>query len=258
MITLLTDFGTADHFAGVLKGVIATLAPQAPVVDLSHAVPPYEIPTAAFLLEQSWRYFPPGSIHVAIVDPGVGSARRPLLIAAARHYFIGPDNGIFSFVLQQPGAEARVLDKPRYWLPNPSHTFHGRDIFAPVAAHLANGTSPATLGTRIDDALCSPALAPVRISRRTFTGLVLHQDHFGNLITNFSQQQFPSLPNRPFTLTAGLETIEIYASTYAHCPPGELAVLPGSSGFYEIALAQASAAQRLGLRTGSPLELTVA
>ncbi len=258
MITLLTDFGTADHFAGVLKGVIASLAPGVPVLDLTHEVPPYEILTAAFLLEQSWRYFPPGTIHVAVVDPGVGSARRPLLIEAGKHFFIGPDNGLFSFVLRDESAEVRVLDQPRYWLPNPSSTFHARDIFAPAAAHLARGTTPATLGSRIVDPLRSPAVAPVRVSRRSYAGAVLHVDRFGNLITNFSLEQFPTLRNRPFTLVAGLESIELFASTYAFAPPEELTVIPGSAGYYEISVVQSSAARRLGLRAGSPLELTVA
>jgi S-adenosylmethionine hydrolase len=258
MITLLTDFGVQDHFVGVLKGVIASIAPQVPVVDITHEVPPFAIASGAFLLEQSWRYFPAGTIHLAIVDPGVGSSRRPLLVQAGKHYFVGPDNGLFSFVLREASAEARVLDKPQYWLPEPSSTFHGRDVFAPVAAHLANGTTPATLGTRIEDALCSPGLAPVRFSRRGYYGQVLHVDSFGNLITNFRVERFPTLRNRPFTLVAGLETVELFATTYAHAAPGELTVIPGSCGYYEIALAQASAAARLGLRAGSPLELTLA
>jgi S-adenosylmethionine hydrolase len=257
MITLLTDFGSADHFAAVLKGVIASIAPQIPVIDLTHEVPPYEILTGAFLLEQSWRYFPAGSIHVAIVDPGVGSSRRPILIESQKRFFLGPDNGIFSFVLADEKARARVLDQPRYCLPNPSSTFHGRDIFAPAAAHLALGVKPSQLGSRIQDPLRSSSLAPVRLSRRTFTGQVLHADRFGNLITNFTPEQFPNLRNRPFTLVAGLETIELFASTYAHAAPGELTVIPSSCGYYEIALPQASAAQRLGIWAGSPLELTV-
>jgi hypothetical protein len=258
MITLLTDFGTAAHFVGVMKGVIAGIAPRARVIDISHEIPPFEILTGAFLLDQSWRYFPAGTIHVAIVDPGVGSQRRPILIESRGHFFIGPDNGILSPVLAEAKAKARVLDKPKYWLPRPSATFHGRDIFSPAAAHLSKGVKPAQLGSRIDDPWRTPALEPVRQSRRTFTGAVLFVDRYGNLITNFKIESFPTLRNRPFTLTAGLATIELFAGTYASAAPGEPTVIPASTGYYEIALRESSAAQRLGLRAGSPLELTVA
>jgi S-adenosylmethionine hydrolase len=257
MITLLTDFGLADHFVGVLKGVIATIAPGEPVVDITHDVPPYSISQAAFLLEQSWRYFPKGTIHVAIVDPGVGSERRPLLVEAEGHTFIGPDNGLFSFVLATEKPKARLLNQPKYWLPHPSTTFHGRDIFAPVAAHLAAGIKAAKLGKLVDDPIRSPALAPTRMSRRTWVGSVLHIDRFGNLITNFHARDFTTLRNRPFTLTAGMESTELFASTYANCPPDQLCVIPGSTGFYELSLASASAAILTGLVPGSPLELTL-
>ncbi|MBM3763648.1 MAG: SAM-dependent chlorinase/fluorinase [Acidobacteria bacterium] len=258
MITLLTDFGLADHFVGTLKGVIASISPKTPVVDITHEVPAYSIPQAAFLLDQSWRYFPKGTIHVAIVDPGVGSSRRPLLIESEQHYCIGPDNGLFSFILADPKSKVRHLNKPKYWLPDISTTFHGRDIFAPVAAHLANKIKPSQLGTLITDPIRTPALLPTRLSRRTWVGTVLHIDRYGNLITNYSQQQFDTLRNRPFSLTAGLHQTELYASTYAHCPEGELCVIPGSSGYWELSLANASAAKLTGLTPGSPLELTLA
>jgi S-adenosylmethionine hydrolase len=258
MITLLTDFGLTDHFAGVLKGVIAGIAPGVPVIDITHDVPPFAIHQAAFLLEQSWRYFPKGTIHVAIVDPGVGSERRPLLVEAGGHTFVGPDNGLFSFLLAMDKSKARHLNQPRYWLPNPSSTFHGRDIFAPVAAHLAIGIKPASLGKLITDPMRSPALLPTRLSRRTYTGTVLHQDRFGNLITNFRESEFATLRNRPFSMNVGLSEVELFATTYAHCPPGELCVIAGSSGFYEVSIANDSAARRTGLAPGSPIELTIA
>lgn len=254
IVTLLTDFGLADHFVGVMKGVIATIAPNAQVVDLSHEVPAFSVGEGAFLLEQSWRYFPQGTIHVAVVDPGVGSSRRALLVEEGGHFFVGPDNGIFSQVL---GKKVRELNQPKYWLAELSTTFHGRDIFAPVAAHLANGVKPAQFGPRISDALRSPLLTPGRLSRRTWTGCVLRVDRFGNLITNFSLSEFGSLRNRPFVMTLGLEQTELFASTYTNCPEGELCVISGSCGYYEISIAQSSAAQRTGLRAGSPLELTV-
>lgn len=240
-----------------MKGVIASIAPEARVVDITHEVPPYEIPTGAFLLDQAWRFFPKGTIHVAVVDPGVGSQRRPILIESQGHCFVGPDNGLFGMVLKDEKAKARVLDKSKYWLAAVSNTFHGRDIFSPVAAHLALGVKPGQLGTRIEDPWRSALLEPVRQSRRTFTGSVLFVDRYGNLITNFRIETFPTLRNRPFVMGAGLESIELFASTYASVPPGEAAVLPSSSGYYEISMREASAAARLGIGIGSPLELTV-
>lgn len=257
MITLLSDFGTAAHFVGAMKGVIASIAPDVAVVDITHEVPPFEIPTGAFLLDQAWRYFPKRTVHVAIVDPGVGGQRRPILIESLGHYFIGPDNGLFSFILQDPKAIVRVLNKPKYWLAEVSSTFHGRDIFSPTAAHLANGVKPAQLGSKIADPWRSPLLEPVRQSRRSFTGSVLFVDRYGNLITNFKASAFPTLRNRPFTMTAGLELIELFSGNYANIPPGELAIVPASSGYFEISMREASAASKLKIGLGSPLELTV-
>lgn len=258
MITLLTDFGLADHYVGVMKGVIATISPATQVVDITHEVPAYSVHQAAFLLDQSWRYFPKGTIHVAIVDPGVGSERRPLLIEAEGHYFIGPDNGLFSQILLTGSPKPRELNEPKYWLPTPSNTFHGRDIFAPAAAHLASGVKPAKLGKLIADPMRGSGLIPVRMSRRTYSGAVLHTDRFGNLITNFPTAEFTTLRNRPFTLVAGMHEVELFASTYANCPPEQLCLIPGSSGYYELSIANGSAAQKTGLLPGSPLELTIA
>jgi hypothetical protein len=217
-----------------MKGVILGICPEARIVDLTHEVVPYQIPQAAFLLQQSWPYFPKGSIHVVVVDPGVGTARRPILVEAEGHYFIGPDNGVFSMV---PFMEVReiIIDRPPA-----SNTFHGRDIFAPAAAHLANGVTPVQIGTLVDE--------PTRL---TFdAGTVLHIDRFGNVITGFRAADFPARG----AIQAGSETIHRRAATYADVPPGQLFLLEGSSGHIEIALNQGSAAQRLGIGVGSVLE----
>ncbi len=248
MITLLTDFGTADHFAGVMKGVIAGIAPGVAVVDLSHEVPSFDVAAGAFLLSQSWRYFPRGTVHVAVVDPGVASERRGILVEAEGHLFVGPDNGIFSFVMNE---RARVLEKPAYWLPTVSATFHGRDVFAPVAAYLATGVKPAQMGRSIRDLYQLPGLVPFANGTGAWQGCVLHVDRFGNAITNFSVAQFPDLGEREFELGGA----KLAARTYANCPGGELCVVGGSSGYYEISMARASAAVRTGLRPGSTLEL---
>jgi len=241
MITLLTDFGLTDHFVGVMKGVITSIAPDTQIIDITHDVPPFSIAQGAFLLDQAWRYFPKGTIHLAIVDPGVGSTRRPLLIRSRGHYFIGPDNGIFTHL---ESAKIRHLDQPKYWLPDPSNTFHGRDIFSPVAAHLANGVKPASFGSLITD--------PVLLTIPPCS--ILHIDRFGNLITNLSPSQFPP---QSFTLTANKHRIKNHAATYALCPEGELCIIPGSSGYYEISIASDSAARRTGLIPGSVLKLDV-
>ena len=252
MITLLTDFGTADHFVGVMKGVIAGIAPGVPVVDLSHEVPVFDVLTAAYLLEQSWRYFPKGTVHVAVVDPGVGSLRRGILVEAEGHLFVGPDNGIFSFVL---GDRARVLEQPEFWLSQVSATFHGRDVFAPVAAYLSTGVAPERMGDWILNAHRLTGLVPTSVASGTSTGVVLHVDRFGNVITNFSVAQFPDLRERSFEMVGGARRSETWARTYASCPDGVLCLIPGSSGYYELSMKEGSAAERTGLAAGAVVEL---
>jgi S-adenosylmethionine hydrolase len=257
IITLLTDFGLADHFVGVMKGVIAGIAPRARVIDISHQVEPYQLEQARFLLAQSWPWFPQGTIHIAVVDPGVGSTRRPLLVQAAGHSFIGPDNGIFSNLLGLPGGRARELTNRKLFLKPVSATFHGRDIFAPCAAHLAAGLAPARLGPLVKDALRSTLDAPQRTGKRIWTGVVVHIDRFGNLITNLPAAEFPELATRPFSLSVGMVTFESLTPNYAAAAPGEPLLLVGSSGNLEVACNQASAAQRLGCGAGAPVELVL-
>jgi S-adenosyl-L-methionine hydrolase (adenosine-forming) len=231
LITLLTDFGHQDPYVGIMKGVIFGICPEARIVDLTHEVTPYQIAQAAFHLEQSWPYFPKGTIHLVVVDPGVGTARRPILVEAAGHFFIGPDNGVFSMLEPATVREIIVTDSPT------SHTFHGRDIFAPTAGRLANGAAPSELGTEIAN--------PVRIMLEE--GTVLHIDHFGNVITNL--RAFPTAIN------VATRTIRNRASTYAEAPPSELFLIEGSSGYIEIALNQGSAAERLGIGVGAVLNI---
>jgi S-adenosyl-L-methionine hydrolase (adenosine-forming) len=226
VITLLTDFGLQDPYAGIMKGVILGICPEASIVDLTHEVIPYQIAQAAFLLQQSWPYFPNGSIHIVVVDPGVGTARRPILVEAGGHYFIGPDNGVFSMIENAEFQEITASGQPA------SHTFHGRDVFAPAAARLALGVKN-----------CQPIKDPVLL--RFAAGTVLHIDHFGNVITN--------LRPGPAKVRVGSEVIERQVATYADAPHGELFLIKGSSGYLEIALNQGSAAGRLGIGVGSVL-----
>jgi hypothetical protein len=255
IVTLLTDFGAADHFAAVMKGVILSRCPQARIVDVSHEVQPYEVEQARFLLGQSWPYFPERSIHVVVVDPGVGTDQRALLVQAAGRRFLGPDNGVFTDLLNLPGARARVLTNSKLFRAQVSGTFHGRDIFAPVAGHLAAGLEPARAGPRIEDALLLATGEPVRTGNRYWTGMVIHIDRFGNLITNLRPGGVPDLGARGQLLRVGLVALEGIAPNYAAIPPGACGVLMGSHGGLEVAANQDSAARLLGVGLGAPVEL---
>jgi hypothetical protein len=258
LITLTTDFGTSDHFVGVMKGVILSLAPAARIFDISHDISPHAIGEGAFVIAEAYRYFPKKSIHVVVVDPGVGSARRPLLVEAGGQLFIGPDNGVFGLIYgREQRIKVREITNRRYALKNPSSTFHGRDIFAPAAAHLLRGVRVATLGPLIQDYLRPQLEKPVRSGHRVWTGVVLKVDRFGNLITNFHISDFPSVAERPFVMIPGVSRVETFVRTFADCAMGELAVLAGSSGYLEVVSNQASAARLLGCGVGSPVELSL-
>lgn len=257
IITLTTDFGLADHFVGTMKGVILTIAPQAIIVDITHDVRPYEITQGAFQLTQAWRYFPAKTVHVVVVDPGVGTARRPILMEAGGHHFIGPDNGVFSLIFSREKHKVREITSARYFLHPVSRTFHGRDIFAPCAAHLATGVRPAQFGKLIQDYLKPASERPIQTSRRVWTGAVLHIDRFGNLVTSFEAREFPQFTERPFELGVGMVKVRRLALTFAECSPGEVFAIAGSSGYIEIAVNQGSAARMLGCGAGAPVELTL-
>jgi len=257
IITLTTDFGASDHFVGVMKGVILGIQPAAQIIDISHEIQPYEVPDGAFTIAQAYKYFPKKTIHVVVVDPGVGSTRRPLLAEMAGQYFVAPDNGVLSMIFAAESAKVRHITNERYFLHPLSRTFHGRDVFAPVAAHLASGVPPAQFGKRIDDHLRLTFQQPVHTGKHTWTGCILKADRFGNLATNFHIDQFPQVRTRPFELQAGLKTIARLALTFTECAPGELFVIAGSSGYLEVACNQGSAAKALGCGAGSPVELTL-
>jgi len=262
IITLTTDFGLSDHFVGVMKGVILGIAPAARLIDISHGVAPYDIAGGAFTIAQAYRYFPKRTIHVVVIDPGVGSARRPLLAEMAGQYFIAPDNGVLGMVLAREQSaplkpKVRHITADKYFLHPVSRTFHGRDVFSPVAAHLAAGVAPARFGKRIEDYLRASFSKPEHTSKRSWTGMILKADHFGNLATNFHIDQFPSVRTHAFSLKAGLRTITRLALTFSECAPGELFVIVGSSGYLELAASEGSAAEALGCGAGSPVELTI-
>jgi S-adenosylmethionine hydrolase len=256
IITLTTDFGVSDHFVGVMKGVIAGIAPASQVIDITHEVRPYEIADGAFTIAQAYRYFPKKTIHVVVIDPGVGSSRRPLLAEVAGQYFIAPDNGVLSMVLGRERHKVRHITAERFFLKPVSRTFHGRDVFAPVAAHLASGITPTKFGPSCDDYLVASFDRPKQNGKHTWTGIILKADHFGNLFTNFHIDEFPAFRSHAFALKAGAQPITRLALTFADCEPGELFAVVGSSGYIEIAASQDSAEKLLGSGPGSPVDLT--
>jgi S-adenosylmethionine hydrolase len=257
IITLTTDFGLGDHYAGVMKGVILAICPQARIVDITHECRPFDISEAAFTVAQAYRHFPPRTVHVVVVDPGVGTLRRPILVEAAGQFFVGPDNGVFAFILSEGTQKVRAVSNAKYFLTAVSQTFHGRDVFAPVAAHLANGIPPARMGKAIEDYLRPHSLQPQRTARRGWTGSVLKVDRFGNLITNFLAAEFPRVLEGPFEMSVGLQTVNRLAGNYQQFGPGEVFAIVGSSGYLEVSAGQAPAAKMLGVEAGAPIELTI-
>ena len=256
LITLLTDFGTEDHYVAAMKGVMLGICPAAQLIDISHEIAPYAITEAAYTLSQAWACFPQGTVHLVVVDPGVGSARRPIAVEAAGHRFVGPDNGVLTMLYEAvSGHEVREITAERFFRQPVSHTFHGRDIFAPVAAHLANGLATADLGQPIVDYVRLPFAKPAGIAEKIWNGTILKIDRFGNLITNFDSDGFAHIAEQPFELRIGWSVVSHVASNYAAMPPGELFVIAGSSGLLEISANQSSAAQMLHARAGDSIEL---
>jgi S-adenosylmethionine hydrolase len=257
ILTLTTDFGTSDHYAGAMKGVILGICPAVRIVDLSHEVTPFEIPEGAYVIAQAYRYFPKKTVHVVVVDPGVGTARRPILMEAGGQYFVAPDNGVLSMIYSREKHKIRLIANDRYFRKPVSQTFHGRDIFAPAAAHVAAGVPPSRLGKLIEDYLRPAFEHPIRSGKRTWNGTILKIDRFGNVVTNFQISEFPDLEKKDFALAIGSNQITVMARNYAQCGPGELFAIVGSSGYLEVSVSQGSAAKQIGCVTGAAAELTV-
>jgi S-adenosylmethionine hydrolase len=256
VITLLTDFGHADPFVGMMKGVIAGICPEANVVDLTHEVPAQDVFSGAFFLERSFRYVPAGTVHVAVVDPGVGTRRAALALAAQGHVFVGPDNGLLSRVGRRFRA-VRLTERSFFradHAPNPtgspaiSNTFHGRDVFAPVAAHLAGGVPLARLGPA-KKRIVELSWPEPRKTRSGLSAEVISVDHFGNLITNIAPREWNAL-RRP-RLSAGAFVCEALSDSYRAARPRGLVAVFGGYGLLEIAARDASAASLLGLTRGA-------
>lgn len=256
LITLLTDFGTQDSYVGIMKGVIAGLCPQAQVIDLTHDIPPQDIAAARFNVVNAYLYFPAATIHVVVVDPGVGSARRAIAVQTPHGRFVAPDNGVLSGVLdryESSQVQAATLTNVELWrTPLPSVTFHGRDIFAPVAAHWAAGHLLSSLGEFLTlDELVSFNLPKLRTTPTGIEGHVQYCDRFGNVITTIPAT---ALTGDDWCIQVGERAIA-HQSAYSNVPPGDLLALVGSHGWLEVAVNQGSAQALLGVAVGDPLQL---
>ncbi len=257
IITLTTDFGANDHLVGAMKGVILKVNPEAEIVDISHKVMPYDILDGALTIGQAYRYFPLKTIHIVIVDPGVGTQRRPLLVSGDQHYFVAPDNGVLSMVYErEERVTVRHVTAEHYFLSPMSNTFHGRDIFAPVAAWLSKNGQVSSFGDEVTD-FVRFSLPKPKSANGVVYGVVLKVDNFGNAITNLAAEDVPQLlvANAKFTVTVGSKPVRRFAQTYSQGEPGEPFALIGSSGFLEISMNRSSAAKALGVQRGA--EVTV-
>ena len=255
IITLTTDFGTLDGYAGIVKGVILGICESAYIVDLSHDLPPWNIAAAAWIIGNSYPYFPQGTVHLAVVDPGVGSKRRAIAIAANEQYFIGPDNGLFSYVLHQVDAanlKAYELNKDKYWRQEISTSFHARDLFAPVAAHFAAGVELEQLGEQIElDSLTKLPERELKVKQNRVEGTVAYVDRFGNLITNIKRDYVRNAA----LCQVGKRSIGRIGHSYSSGDLGMPIAFIGSHGFLEIAVSQGRADEKLDAGVNTPVIL---
>ncbi len=259
VITLLTDFGDRDHFVASMKGVILGINPQARIVDLSHAIAPHQIEDAAYLLKASYKYFPDGTVHVAVVDPGVGSLRRPLLVTTSRHFFIAPDNGLLSYIYQEEtGIEVRQIENRQYRLDSEGATFDGRDLFAPAAAWLTKGQQAGSFGKLIHDPVRLPVVEP-SWQGSVLIGRIAYVDRFGNLISNFTPFHIKDVQGRSrkseVRIRLGGITIEGLVRSYSQGDPAVPHALINSNGQVEVFLREGSAAERLNIGRGERVDL---
>jgi S-adenosyl-L-methionine hydrolase (adenosine-forming) len=259
MITLTSDFGLKDPYVAEMKGAILTINPNATLIDITHDVEKFNIPLGAFMLASAAPYFPKGTVHLAVVDPGVGTERRAILIETKLGFFIGPDNGVLVLASQNQGIKhIYQLTNPEFMLPKISGIFHGRDVFAPVAAHLDMGVKPEEFGPEISGAV-TPDFASVEHRNGTLIGEVLHIDSFGNIITNISQKELKQHKSKNLHIKLPAISFElVFGKTYAQAKIKEPIVLVGSHGFLEIALNQGSASEKFAVKTGDKLEVALA
>jgi hypothetical protein len=259
MITLTSDFGLKDPYVAEMKGVILTINPKATLIDITHEIEKFNIRMAAFMLASATKYFPQGTIHLAVVDPGVGTQRRAILIQTKKSFFVGPDNGILILAAQSQGIEhIYQLTNPKLMLPQVSSTFHGRDIFAPATAYLDKGAQPSEFGPEINDPI-NPEFTLIKRTNSSLIGEVMHIDDFGNIITNINATDISQ--NTAKIINVELPNISLklnFGKTYAQAKPKEPIALIGSHGFLEIALNQGNAAEKFHAKAGDKIVVTAA
>jgi S-adenosylmethionine hydrolase len=258
IITLLTDFGNQDYFVAAMKGVILSINAEVQIVDITHDIPPQDIEAAAFNLLACYQDFPSGTIHVAVVDPGVGSNRRAIVIQCASQLFVGPDNGLFSWICERERKhKARQVTNETFLRDHVSTTFHGRDVFAPIAAHLSNGTSSDELGPLVLDMVSLDAMGPT-VTNDGIEGRIIHIDRFGNCITNLTADHFGGRLGAGASLNVNQQRVTGFREFFSQAKPRteeKLFMIPGSAGFIEIAAQNASAASILNVRRGDRVAL---
>jgi S-adenosylmethionine hydrolase len=255
-ITLLTDFGTKDHYVASMKGVILSINPRCLLIDITHQVSPHDIREGAFILASAYSYFPKGTIHLAVVDPGVGGTRKPLLLVTQNYFFVGPDNGLFTMVTQKESVNRIILlDNRKYHLSDVSTTFHGRDVFAPVAAHLSMGVKPSALGHKIDSLIRLGFEAPF-VKEGKLLGEIFHVDAFGNLVSNIDEERFFEFTRgRPFVIRVRGKTIRGLKKGYWEAKKDDPIALFGSGGFLEISVREGNAQKVLKMKRGDPITI---
>jgi len=263
IITLMTDFGIKDGNVGVMKGVIWGICPQAQISDLSHMIGAQNVREASLILSRSAPYFPKGTVHVVVVDPGVGTARRPMAAQIGDWFYVGPDNGTITLLLERAEREDWhckfvQLDQTKYWLPNVSYVFHGRDIFSPVAAHLACGVSLSDLGTEFTDPVRLQLPQPQRIDNG-WRGVIIHIDHFGNLASNIRVENLGNAIQEQDKIIVRLNDVEIkgMVNTFGERAEGEVVALIGSTGNLIVSVVNGNAADKLSAKVGDGIEAIV-
>ena len=256
MITLTSDFGLKDPYVAEMKAAILTINSKATIIDITHEVEKFKIRQAAFVLASAVPYFPEDTVHLAVVDPGVGTQRRAIIVKAKKTLFVGPDNGILVLAAQKQGIErVHELTNPKFMLSKISNTFHGRDVFAPAAAYLNEGVRPEEFGLEVKD-FVNPEFVKIKKTKSSMIGEILHIDGFGNIITNIKEKDITGLNGQPVTIEFSKTSLKLpLAKTYGEAKPKEALALTGSHGFIEIALNQGNAAKKYHAKVGEKIKV---
>jgi S-adenosyl-L-methionine hydrolase (adenosine-forming) len=261
LITFTTDFGLTEHYVGVMKGVIYGINPGVAMLDITNAVQPFDILDGALAISQAYTFFPKDTVHVVVVDPGVGSARRPIVVTAGQYLFVAPDNGVLSFVFErEESVSVRHITSEHYFRSPMSNTFHGRDVFAPVAAYLSKGVEASKFGDTISDYVRFAVPKPKPTSPNSWKAVVLKTDRFGNLITSITPAGLPQIfdgSGQSFKLTVGKAEVTKLCSTYAEGGQGELFAILGSTGFLEISTNKGAASRQAAADKGSEVNVII-